>query len=522
MSRKAKRAAGGAGAPALRPELAEAIRRHQAGDLAAAERGYRAALKAAPNDANANHFLAILYYQAGRAEEAVGHFRRALATAPGAFQTWHDLGIALQSLGRDDEAVAAYEKVLALRPGHAETLGHFARLHEERNRLDEARAAVARGLAAAHDDPVINLIAARLERRDGNPEIARARLASFANAGAPEPVREKIEYELGRLCDLTGAYEAALDHFAEANRLAARKASARLADKNRYLALIEALRARFTPEWIATWTPAPPLAGRATPVFQVGFPRSGTTLLDQILNSHPGIRTVEERPAVDALVRAVAALPGGFPDALATLTPDQFAAVRSEYFAVLDRTAPPGEGIVVDKLPLNLVQAGPILRIFPEARFVLSLRHPCDVCLSCFMQDFAMSTAMANFFTLEDAANLYDKAMSLWLHYEAVLPMRVQRVRYEDLTSNLEGAVRPLLDFLGLEWDERMREFTKTASSRERIATPSYHQVAQPIYQRARYRWARYGKRLDPVAQRLAPYIARFGYGEKYDSEGRV
>jgi hypothetical protein len=93
--------------------------------------------------------------------------------------------------------------------------------------------------------------------------------------------------------------------------------------------------------------------------------------------------------------------------------------------------------------------------------------------------------------------------------------MQVHRVRYEDLTSDLEGAVRPLLDFLGLAWDERMREFTKTASTRERIATPSYHQVAQPIYQRARYRWTRYGSRLDPVAARLAPYISRFGYGEK-------
>jgi hypothetical protein len=125
-----------------------------------------------------------------------------------------------------------------------------------------------------------------------------------------------------------------------------------------------------------------------------------------------------------------------------------------------------------------------------------------------------MSTAMANFFTLEDAANLYDKAMSLWLHYESVLPIKVHRVRYEDLTDDLEGTVRPLLDFLGLDWDERMREFTATAGARERIATPSYHQVSQPIYRSARYRWVRYGARLAPVARRLAPYIERFGYAE--------
>jgi len=170
--------------------------------------------------------------------------------------------------------------------------------------------------------------------------------------------------------------------------------------------------------------------------------------------------------------------------------------------------------LVVDKLPLNIVEAGLIHRLFPQARFILAVRHPCDVCLNCFMQSFRINHAMANFLTLEDAALPYDKVMALWAQYRAVLPLEARQVRYEDLVDDFDGTVGGLLEFLGLGWDDGVRRYAERAGRSKRIDTPSDNQVTEAIYTRARYRWRRYEARLAPIMDRLAPHIAAFGYAE--------
>mgnify|MGYP002631918781 CR=1 FL=1 len=495
--------------------LGKAFRAHQAGNLREAEQLYRRVLRARPNHTDALHLLGVLAYQAGNNDLALEFYRKVIAFAPRASETHHNMGIVLQALGRDDEAIEAYLKALELRPGHAETMGHLARLCEERNRLEDAADWVARGLAATPGDPLINLIAARLERRDGKTEHAASRLDRLSDTPTPAPIREKIDFELGRSRDRLGDYAKAFGHFTEANRLAARKWSAQAADKDAYLGAIDALKSAFTPAWIEGWAPSPPGA-RPAPLFMIGFPRSGTTLLEQILNSHPDIRTLEETPAFETLVREASRLPGDYPGSLAALTPDQIVHLRQVYFEALDREAGHGAGekILVDKLPLNLVQAGPIHRIFPDAKFVLSLRHPCDVCLSCFMQDFAITSAMANFFTVEDAAILYARAMDLWRHYASVLPLAYHSVRYEDLVSDTEPVVRALLEFLGVDWNAAVLDHSSQARRPEMINTPSYHQVAEPIYQRSRLRWPNYAGQLAGALEILTPDIERFGYAD--------
>ena len=178
--------------------------------------------------------------------------------------------------------------------------------------------------------------------------------------------------------------------------------------------------------------------GRSNPVFLVGFPRSGTTLLDTILQSHRAISVVEETNAVRNVRKALERFPGGYPDGLAELDPDLLAALRQIYFTELDKHQKPEDqpAVVVDKLPLNIVEAGLIHRIFPQARFLFAQRHPCDCVLSCFMQDFKINEAMASFQDLEEAARLYDKIMTLWHQYRAVLPLEVHTVRYESLIES--------------------------------------------------------------------------------------
>ena len=291
---------------------------------------------------------------------------------------------------------------------------------------------------------------------------------------------------------------------------------AKQVDGRGYLARIDVLTKRFTSDWVAGWRNLESRGGPPGLVFLVGFPRSGTTLLDTILRSHDDIAVVEEMPTVHLMRRALDRLPGGHPDGLAELGPAHLEALRQVYFTELDKHLEP-EGrpaVVVDKLPLNLVEAGLIYRIFPQARFLFVQRHPCDCVLSCFMQDFKINDAMVNFLDLEDAARLYDKVMTLWQKYLAVLPLQVHTVRYESLIEAFEETLAPLLDFLGVEWDDGVRNYAETASRRDRIDTPSYYQVTQPLHTRARDRWERYSKNMQPVLPTLLPWARRLGYGE--------
>jgi hypothetical protein len=280
-----------------------------------------------------------------------------------------------------------------------------------------------------------------------------------------------------------------------------------------YLRRITAVNRLATPALAAAVRNAPVSA--ADPVFMVGFPRSGTTLLEHVLESHPAVQALEEKSAVDAMVDNFLAVAGDDPDALAALPSARVEELRALYHQEVRRHIEPRPGaLLLDKLPLNLVNVPVILRVFPQARFILAIRHPADACLSCLMQNFAVNPAMSAFYNLADAVQLYAVAMQTWQRYVADLPLRFHRVRYEDLTADLAHESRAALAFLGLPWDDAVLRFNEHAASRSNINSPSYHQVVQPIYQHARYRWTRYAEHFAPLLPQLQPYIEHFGYGQ--------
>ena len=168
--------------------------------------------------------------------------------------------------------------------------------------------------------------------------------------------------------------------------------------------------------------------------------------------------------------------------------------------------------LIVDKFPLNIGYVGLIHRVFPDAKFILVLRHPCDCVLSCFMQSFKLNDAMMNFLSLEQSAKLYAAIMELWSVYRQKLNLDVHVVKYEDLVQDLEGTCKPLIRFLGLEWDDNLHNYQKTAMDRSWIKTPSYSQVVQPLYKQASGRWTNYRKQMEPVLPVLQPWIEAFGY----------
>lgn len=153
-----------------------------------------------------------------------------------------------------------------------------------------------------------------------------------------------------------------------------------------------------------------------------------------------------------------------------------------------------------------------IARVFPGARVILALRHPCDACLSCTMQNFATNAAMASFHTLDHAAQTYAAVMGLLDTWVADFPRAVHRIRYEDLVADLEAEARRLLAYLGVGWNPAVLEPARRARARRIINTPSYHQVVRPIYRSALARWERYGEAFAPLLPRLAPFIRGYGY----------
>jgi len=262
-----------------------------------------------------------------------------------------------------------------------------------------------------------------------------------------------------------------------------------------------------TPEWAASWTEVV-VDDRPSPVFLVGFPRSGTTLLDTILMSHPETEVLEEEPALQNGLEAL----GGF-DSIASASDEQVRKGRDAYFETARGLTPlePGK-LLIDKNPLSMNFVPAIKRLFPDAKIILALRHPCDVLLSCYITNFQPNNAMASFLWLETAAELYDLSFSYFEQAREVLSPAVHTVIYENIVADRDRELRPLFEFLGLRWDDRVLDHQSTAKGRGHIKTASYAQVVEPIYSRSAGRWHKYRKHLEPILPVLEPWVMRFGY----------
>ena len=495
--------------PKAHNNLANALQAQ--GRLQEAVAAYDRAIEIQPAYAEAWCNRGRILHLLDRPDAAAESFRRALASRPDWPKALRYLGDALGQQGERERAEECYRRALALDPADAETHAALAALLERANRLGEALAAAEQALHRNPRDIRAAVTAARAERRLGRAEDALRRLEALDIAGADLDNQAYAAFERGQILDRTGDYARAYRAFVEGNALLARTPAAGAIERDFFPRLIDRLVGRVTREWVATWSPTP-AEDRPDPVFLIGFPRSGTTLLDQILDAHPALSTIEEKDALDQVRRTVERMPEGYPDALAALGADALRDLRRLYFNEADRwLSELGGRTAVDKMPLNTIDAGLIYRLFPRARLLLALRHPCDVVLSGFMQAMKPNAAMVLFDSLASTARFYAQVMSLWLRYREVLPQSVLTVRYEDLVADFTGETRRVLDFLGLPWDDAVLSYAEHAKARA-IATPSYHQVVQPIYRRSLGRWHNYTDAFAEILPVLRPFIEEFGY----------
>ncbi len=456
--------------------------------------------------------LAIAYHTKGRLTLAADTYRAATDVDPGNPTLHMNLGLVHVEQRHSEDAERSLLKALELDPGLVQVYAELAALYEETNRLSEMQAMLEKGLALDPGHARLNLEAAKADRRQGRVEDGVGRLRKLDLAVLDARLAEQVRYELGYLLDRAGEVEEAFENFREANRLASQTVRAREVRPQRFLDMLDRLNAFFSTADVESWTRAPVVDG-PSPVFMFGFPRSGTTLLDVALDSHPRIATVEEQPTIMSVNDVLRQGELGFPGQLAVLTDEDIVGLRRTYLEALAEFVPDGfDGLVIDKMPIRTVYAGILWRMFPDARFLFCVRHPCDVVLSNFMQHFNVSDAFANFYTLEGSARLYDKVMSLWQTYSSRLPLRQHTVRYESLVDDMEAEIRRVLDFLDLPWDPAVLDYPDRVIERGRINTTSYHQVAEPVYSRATGRWRAYRAQLEPHMGLLEPHIERFGY----------
>jgi tetratricopeptide (TPR) repeat protein len=524
---------------ALKPHFAEAfsnlgnvLKSHRR--IAEAETAYRKAIELNPHFANAYNNLANTLLDFGRLDDAEQALRRAIALRPHLAEAHSNLGNTLRELGRLNEAEAACRRAVELRPDDAEAQSNLGNALMDLNRVAEAEAAYRRAIALRPDFASgYNNLGAALKYlgrlKDACEAVERAvRLAPhdasyFLNlgdlrrfdAGDPYlaamenllqsieslPVRGQIElhFALAKAYEDAGRADDAFRHLLAGNALKRRHVAYNEAAT---LAELDRIRAIFTPELMQSLQgegdPSP------VPIFIVGMPRSGTTLIEQILASHPRVFGAGELPnlseAVVDLTRAVGCM---FPDAIAQMSAEDLRRLGARYVSEIAKLAPNAVHIT-NKMPSNFFFAGLIHLALPNARIIHAVRDPLDTCVSCFSKLFAFSQHQT--YDLEELGRYYRRYQALMEHWHRLLPPgRILDVRYEDVVADLEGQARRIVSYCGLEWDRSCLAFHETARP---VRTASATQVRRPLYRSAVGRAQFYAPFLRPLTKELSGSIA--------------
>lgn len=439
-----------------------------------------------------------------RHEDRQRVMRAAVSHGPSSSEVQTELGLA-EAAARDFEAAErAYREAIRLSEGFTPAWVELGILFENLNRVDDLVALVGDAEAKGFTDEQIGFIKAWSLRRQGR--LTEALPIIETTSAQVDPVRR---YQLeGEILDRLGKAGRAFAAFTSMNQAVRVSSYGAKMQGGSYLKEVEATAARMTSERVAQWTKVDIASTPPAPVFIIGFPRSGTTLTDTLLMNIPHFHVLEELPVLRQVEMAL-----GDPGRIESLSSTEASALRARYFEVLEEIAPPQPGqTIIDKFPLHMARVPLIHRIFPDAKFVFVERHPYDSVLSCFMSNFQPNRAVINFLKLNDAARLYDAVFEAWQRSENLLPLNVHRVRYERMVDNLEDEMRPLLAFLGVEWDPAVLDNQASAARRAHIRTASYSQVTEPIYRRAAGRWTRYREQITEILPILAPWAERMGY----------
>jgi tetratricopeptide (TPR) repeat protein len=459
-------------------------------------------LELAPSFAPARHNYAIVLHRQSKSEEALVEINRLLAAErrnPG----YCNLKAAiLVRIGDYDEAIELYAAVLAQYPNQAKawlSYGHALKTAGRQNDcLDAYRKTIA--LVPSLGEAWWSL--ANLKTVRFTPADLQAMHAQLERPDLADEDRMHFHFAIGKAQEDAGAYQESFEHYARGNSL--RKAAIRY-DATETTAHVRRSKALFSRELFAerkgVGCPAP------DPIFIVGLPRSGSTLLEQILSSHPSVEGTMELPDIGVIARTLdgrktKSEPSRYPEILASLSAKDFHALGERYLATTRIQRKTGAPFFIDKMPNNFAHVGLINLILPNARIIDARRHPLGCCFSGFKQHFARGQHFT--YSLEDIGHYYRDYVALMAHFDALLPGRVHRVIYETIIADTEAEVRRLLAYCGLPFDEKCLRFYENERA---VRTASSEQVRQPIFRDAIEHWRHYDPWLGPLKGALGPVL---------------
>jgi Flp pilus assembly protein TadD len=450
-----------------------------------AEDHFRKAIGRQPNYPEAHGNLGAVYLARGQFLQAETSLRRALKSKPTDLVHRCSLGLTLLNLGRLQDAKAHFEKVLKVAPRHGEALVGMGLVARTEGRFDEAGAMFNRALQINPGMPVAWAALAGIRKMTSSDGAWLERAEEIA-AGGITPLEEAtLRFAMGKYCDDVGKFEQAFKNYKRANELLKTFADKYQAD----------VATRFTDDLIRVYTReslADAASGASTsmkPVFVVGMMRSGTSLVEQIIASHPAATGAGELAFWNEVVRKHNTL-----IRQELLGEPLRKELAEDYLRTLARHSADALR-VIDKAPINSDFLGVIHSVFPNARIIYMRRDPIDTCLSCYFQQFI--SALNFTMDLSDLAHYYREHQRLMAHWRAVLPPgAILDVPYAELVADQEGWTRRILNFIGLEWDQRCLDFHRTERP---VVTASYWQVRQKIYGDSVQRWRNYRKFIGPL-----------------------
>ena len=473
----------------------EALQRY-----ADAEATYRTALELEPGLAEAHANLGNCLRRLGRPQDAEIHFLRAIELKPDFAVAHYNLGILLQDREEFERAIAQYRQALAWRPDYIEALNNLGSCLRVEGFVDEARATFEKilELRPLQIEAHCNLAQFKTYQPD-DPHIGQLLSQQHRLPSLPEEGRVRYWFTVGKMLEDVGRHDQSFAAYAEANRA---KRAVTPWDEAMHLDQQRRIIGTFSRERIASHD-VPARGEGPTPIFIVGMPRSGTSLLEQVMATLPSVHGAGEITWLPEILHAAShEARVDFPESLAGRSTDDYQQLGRRYIERLRKLAPHATH-VVDKLPDNFQHIGLIHLMFPGARIVHSMRDPMDSCFSCFSRLF-IANNLGYTYDLQTVGRYWVSYHELMQHWHAAMPAgRVLDVSYEVMVSNFENQARRLVDYLGLPWDERCLGFHQ---NRRIVKTASVAQVRKPIYKTSVARWKAYERHLGPLLEIVQPY----------------
>ena len=454
-------------------------------------------------------------FEITRAEELLDKLTR--LAGPRA-ELWHLAGQSYRMIFRPDKAFTCFRRALDLSRELPDTLLELALLHERRHQLEEAWMMLEACLRAEPGYAAGKLVQARLLRRRGEETGAETLLRDLASADQNHPlVRAQAWAELAQMLDRRNEFDEAMTAMLRSKELLLREEGPVRRESDAVVGHLRKLADSITPAHFRSWREAEPATPRQRVAVLCSFPRSGTTLLEQVLDAHPGLVSSDEREtfARDIFPAMWQSPATPLPEAavLDAIPRERLADQRRRYLAYMEAALnePIAGRVHLDKNPSLTLLIPALVRLFPEMKLVMAIRDPRDVVLSCFMQYLPLNTNSVCFLTLERTVARYINDMTAWLKFREMLPGAWAEVRYEDTVTELEHQARRALEFLNLPWDAAVLAYRDRLQTKP-VNSPTYEAVRQPLYTRAIGRWRNYERYFAPHLDGLHPLVKAFGY----------